>query len=87
MSAGSDYFEYPIQVDKGLLGIFERDPIGIATPWRRLCTLYAIASEPVKEVQYVACYLTEFGYIRPVRRAAERSIRSRQARRTEGRPG
>src|SRR6218665_1291766 len=35
MSAESDYFENPIQVDKGRLGKSEQGPIDIATPWRR----------------------------------------------------
>jgi len=34
MSAESDYFENPIQVDKGRLGKSERGPIDIATPRR-----------------------------------------------------
>src|SRR6218665_1077389 len=41
MSAESDYFENPIQVDKGRLGKSERGPIDIATPRRRPCILYA----------------------------------------------
>jgi len=38
MSTDSDYFEYPIQVNKGRLGNLEQGPTGIATPWRRACT-------------------------------------------------
>src|SRR6218665_2231439 len=41
MSAENDYFENPIQVDKGRLGKSEQGPNDIATPWRRPCILYA----------------------------------------------
>src|SRR6218665_40623 len=41
MSAESDYFENPIQVDKGRLVKLEQGPVDIATPWRRPCNLYA----------------------------------------------
>src|SRR6218665_2640501 len=41
MSAESDYFENPIQVDKGRLGKSEQGPVDIATPWRQPCILYA----------------------------------------------
>jgi len=41
MSAESDYFENPIQVDKGRLGKSEQGPIDITTPWRRPYILYA----------------------------------------------
>src|SRR6218665_2621667 len=41
MGAESDYFENPIQVDKGRLGKPEQGPIDIATPRRRPCIPYA----------------------------------------------
>src|SRR6218665_1798797 len=41
MSAESDYFENPIQVEKGRLCKSERGPIDIATPWGQPCSLYA----------------------------------------------
>ena len=55
MKVESDYFENPIQVDKGRLSKSEQGPIDIAAPWRRPC-LYAAEAGASKGPP--ACNLT-----------------------------
>ena len=81
MSASSEYFEYPIQVDKGRLGKLDRHRHTMeATLFSIIMLSDRDAREPVKDLQHVACYVTEFGYstnIIIIRRAAKHRICSR----------